>query len=492
MKQYLAFDIGAGSGRAILGSVSADRLTLREMHRFENKPCEKNGHLFWDMPYLFDQLRQGMRRTAAAGHAVLDGIGVDTWGVDFALLDSGGRLLGNPYMYRDSRTDGMMEKAFAIVPRREIYAITGTQFMQLNTIFQLLSMADTGDPALQEAAHLLFMPDLFTHFLTGEIHSEYTIASTSQLLDARTRRWSSSLMQRLGLPVNIMSPIIEPGTKIGPLKEEVLRETGLVRAGVIAPACHDTASAVAAVPARGENWAYLSSGTWSLIGVENDEPIIDDTSLAANFTNEGGVSGTIRFLSNCMGLWLLQECRRIWEEEDGEEIPFETLIDAAAAAEPFAFLIDPDHGSFLNPEHMPAAIAARCREQEGRAPASRGAFVRCILESLALKYRHIIETINSMHRQRIDVLHIVGGGSRNRLLNQFTADAAGIPVVTGPVEATAAGNIIMQAIAAGQLPDLQTARRLVSASFPLETCMPQNREQWERMYLHFKRMVIAG
>lgn len=485
--KFLAFDLGAESGRAMLGILNGEKIRLEEIHRFPNRQVEVLGHIYWDVLRLFDEVKKGLYLAANGGHGDLSGIGVDTWGVDFGLVGENDDLLGNPVAYRDKRTDGMMEKAFERISKEKIYAQTGIQFLQLNTLYQLLSMALSENPILKMSQHLLFMPDLFNFFLTGEKCSEYTIASTSQLLNARTKAWEEELFSMLGLPLGIMQPIVEPGTVVGPLLKDVARESGMPAVDVIAPACHDTACAVAAVPAQSNNWAYLSSGTWSLVGIEIDAPIIEEGSLEFNFTNEGGVGNTIRFLRNTMGLWLLQRCRKQWEQE-GVSLSYDDLIRLAEDASPFRCIVNPDDTSFLNPQNMPAAIAAFCKKTDQPVPQSRGEFIRCILESLALKYRFILEKIATLRGEPIELLHIVGGGSRNEMLNQFSADATGLPVVAGPVEATAIGNVLVQAMAKKCISGVSEGRRIVARSFPLKTYEPRNGEAWDESYERVKSM----
>ncbi|MCR4439117.1 MAG: rhamnulokinase family protein [bacterium] len=480
-RKYLAFDFGAESGRAMLGLVDERSIQLAELHRFANRQVTRDGHLHWDLAYLRGELERGLAAAAAAGHKELAGIGVDTWGVDFGLLDADDRLLSDPYAYRDSRTAGVMEEVFATIPREELYRLTGSQFMQFNSLFQLVCTARREPEVLARARTLLFMPDLFNFFMTGEKSCEYTIASTSQMLNARTRTWEEALFSRLGLPRQLVLPLTAPGTRLAPLSEQVAARVGLPRVQVIAPACHDTASAVAAVPAGQGSWAYLSSGTWSLLGVELQEPMISELSLQGNFTNEGGVGGTIRFLRNTMGLWLLQRCRRDWERS-GRSMSYDELVALAKDAQPFATLVDPDDASFLNPPDMPAAIRDFALKTGQQPPQSKGGFVRCVLESLALKYRFLVERLRFITGVQPEVLHIVGGGSQNELLNQFTADATGLPVLAGPVEATALGNIAVQAIATGQLASLAEARELIARSFPLKEYRPQHRAAWDEAY----------
>ena len=454
-------------------------MRLKELHRFNNPQVKALGHYHWDILHLFRELKNGLSRAASLGHRNLSGIGVDTWGVDFGLLDDDGRLMGNPVCYRDPRTDGVMEEVFSIIPREKVYGITGIQFIQFNTIFQLYSLRNSA--MLNSAGTMLHMPALFNYMMTGEKVSEYTIASTSQLLDVSARSWSTELLDLLDLPEKIMPPLLKPGSIVGKLLPEVMDETGLGSIPVIAPACHDTAAAVAAVPAEGDNWAYLSSGTWSLIGVELDEPCVNEASLRNNFTNEGGVNNKIRFLRNNMGMWLLEESRRSWEKE-GIKPGYDEIIKLASEAVPFRSIVDPDDLSFMKPEDMPAAIARYCRDSGQPEPDSVGSLARCIFESLALKYRFLIDRINLIRGRNIQMLHIVGGGSRNEMLNQFTADSLGIPVTAGPVEATAAGNIIMQAIATGHLDNLAAGRKMIKDSFPVKVFEPQNTSPWQEAF----------
>jgi rhamnulokinase len=372
------------------------------------------------------------------------------------------------------------------MPKDEMYRLTGTQFMQINTVFQLLSMAESKDTLLDDAETLLFMPDLFGFHLTGSKYSEYTIASTSQLLNARTKQWEPVIFEKLGLPVELMAPLTEPGTVVGRFLPEVAREVGLGAVDVIAPASHDTASAVAAVPAKAPNWAYLSSGTWSLLGIEVEEPILSEAALRHNFTNEGGVDGKIRFLRNTMGLWLLERCRDAWKRE-GEPTDYAELVHLIAEAPPFARIVDPDDPSFLNPPDMPAAIAAFCEKTGQGVPETKGEYGRAIFESLALKYRFILEKIADVCGRPIEVLHIVGGGSQIKILNQWAADATGLPVIAGPTEATAVGNILIQAMAKNELAGIEEGRGLVRRSLPLKQYEPKRRDDWLAIYSQKKR-----
>ncbi len=487
--KYLAFDFGASSGRAILGKLNDKKITLEEMHRFPNFPIEMMGHIYWDFPYLFNELKKGIASTIKKGHRDIQGIGIDTWGVDFGLITKDNQLLGNPFAYRDSRTDGIIERAFELLPQTKFYELTGIQFLQFNSVFQLLCMVEQENSLLKIADKMLFMPDLLNFFLTGEKTIEYSIASTSQMLNARTKTWEPEIFRLLGLPEELVLAIAEPGTIIGKLLPEVARETGSNKIDVIAPASHDTGSAVVAVPAQNGNWAYLSSGTWSLLGIETDNPIINEKSLNFNFTNEGGVNGKIRFLRNTMGLWLLQRCMYQWEVS-GEKITYEQLPTLVNSARPFKCIINPDDKSFLNPPDMLSAIVNFCQKTGQSVPENKGEFVRCILESLALKYRYIIDIINLFKEKPVEVLHIVGGGSQNELLNQFTSKATGIPVVAGPSEATALGNVIVQAIAKKQLSSVEEGRSLIANSFDLKHYSPKDRQQWEETYQKVKRLYI--
>jgi rhamnulokinase len=486
-EKFLAYDFGAESGRVILGKLEKKKISLEEIHRFPNKQIRISEHIHWDITYLFDELKRGLTAVVQKGYTDLSGLGVDTWGVDFCLVGKDNQILENPYAYRDRRTEGMMELAFQQMPRDEIYARTGIQFLQFNSIFQLLSVVESKSPLLENIETLLFMPDLFNFLLTGQKKSEYTIASTSQLLDAKKRDWDSALFEKLGLPRHIMAPVIHPGTLIGPLLSEIAQETGILSLDVIVPASHDTASAVAAVPAQSDNWAYVSSGTWSCFGIEVEEPIINEASMMNNFTNEGGAGGKIRFLRNTMGLWLIQRCLKKWEQE-GESLNYDEIARLALESQEFRSVVNPDDPTFLNPEDMPAAIAEFCRKTGQPAPEKKGEYVRCILESLALKYRFLIDKINAMRPESVEVLHIVGGGSQNEVLNQFSANATGLTVVAGPVEATAVGNIMIQAIAKRILDGIEEGRKVVSRSFPLRSYEPDGKKRWDTVYEEAKGM----
>lgn len=484
---FLAFDLGAESGRAVLGRFDGEKLSLDEIHRFPNSPVRIHQSLHWNVLSLFAEMKRGLAKTVTQYGRDLSALGLDTWGVDFALLDRNGDLIGNPHHYRDSRNDGMVERLWTLAPREEVFEQTGIQFMQLNSLCQLLAMSLQKSPALEMAATFLMMPDLFNYWLTGRKVCEYTDASTSQCYDSRQGRWATPLLEKLGLPTHIFPYIVQPGAELGPLLLAVAEETGAAQMPVIAPGSHDTASAVAAVPVAETaetSFAYVSSGTWSLVGVETDAPVITRQSLAYNFTNEGGVQNTIRLLKNVMGLWLVQESRRTWAQQ-GQELSYVELADLAREATPFAALIDPDDTSFLAPGDMPARIHDFCVRTGQIPPTTKGGFIRCALESLAFKYRWVIDKAEELTNRSVTVVHIVGGGSQNRLLNQFAANATGRPVVTGPIEATAIGNILMQMLAVGQIGSLREGRALVRRSFPVETYQPQEIEAWAEAYQRY-------
>ena len=485
---FLAFDLGAESGRAVIGRFDGQRLGLEEVHRFPNGPVRILDGLHWDVLRLFEEIQRGIALGVRQAGRDLAGLGLDTWGVDFALLDRAGALLGNPYHYRDSRTDGMLEEAFRLVPKRDIFAATGVQFLKLNTLYQVLAMSVQRSPLLDAAETLLMIPDLFNYWLTGRKACEFTDATTTQFYDPARRDWSRALFERLSLPARILPEVVPPGTPLGPLLGPVADETGARDVTVIAPACHDTGSAVAAVPASGEDYAYISSGTWSLMGAEVREPILTDAALNHNFTNEGGVEGTFRFLKNIMGLWLVQECRRAWERE-GDALSYDDLTRLASEAPAFGPVVDPDDDRFVGIGDMPGRIRAFCEETGQVPPAGRGAVVRCALEGLALKYRHVLERLEEILKRRLGAVHVVGGGSRNRLLCQLTADATGRPVIAGPAEATAIGNILIQALATGHLGALSDARAVVRRSFDVVTYEPRRDDRWDEAYARFLKMT---
>ncbi|MCX8038468.1 MAG: rhamnulokinase [Candidatus Sumerlaeia bacterium] len=478
-KRFLAFDLGAESGRAVVGLWRNNRIELEEIHRFPTGATEILGTLYWDVLAFHRALCDSLALYARRFGRHLDGIGVDTWGVDFALLDRTGALVANPVHYRDARTEGMWDEAFRRMPREEIFRRTGIQFMPFNTLYQLLSLVVKRSPWLETAHTLLLMPSLFNYFLTGVANAEFTHATTTQVYDPREGKWSEAILTAMGIPRAIFPEIVAPGTILGPLRQRIADDAGLDPVCVIAPATHDTASAVAAVPAApGDDWAYLSSGTWSLMGIETPEPIINQAALCDNLTNEGGVGRTFRFLKNISGLWMVQECRRRWAKE-GREYSYDDLTALAGQSRPFAAFLDPDAPLFLNPDSMPAAVAEFCRRTGQKPPETHGEFIRSILESLALRYREVLDTIRRISGRAIRTLHIVGGGSRNRLLNQFTADALGIPVVAGPSEATALGNVLVQAMACGELASHAEGRSLLRETLTLETFEPRDTARWD-------------
>ena len=488
-RNFLAFDLGAESGRAVLGTLENGRLALQEKHRFANPTGRMNGHLHWNLLAQWEELKTGLKN--CAGGVPISGTGVDTWGVDFGLIGRVGNVLGNPYHYRDSRTDGMMERTFAKVPREKVFEATGIQFMQLNTLYQLMAMREASSQALDIAETLLFMPDLFNFLFTGVRKAEFSIASTSQMYDPRKRDWARPMLEQLGIPTRILPQIIPSGTILGALSKDVADECGVGPIPVIATAGHDTASAVAAVPAApGESWCYISSGTWSLMGVELDEPVINEKSLRYNYTNEGGVGGTIRFLKNIMGLWLVQECRRHFKKE-GYDHSYAELTQMAGRAKGFAALIDPDHAPFLSPGEMPLKIDRFCELSKQPKPTNRGDYVRTCLDSLALTYRRTLEGLEDVLGRRIDTIHIVGGGTQNELLSQMTADACNRAVITGPVEATAIGNILVQAMATGDVKSLADARTIVRQSFDVKRYEPRETKKWDEAYGRFRSLKTA-
>ena len=482
--RLVAIDLGAESGRVVVGTFDGGRLALQDVHRFANVPVTLAGTLHWDFLRLFGDVTAGLRRAAAGGPVA--SVGVDTWGVDFGLLDDRGRLLGNPVHHRDARTAGMPGLAFPMVPREEIYRATGIQFMPINTLFQLLSMARAGDPQLRQADRLLMMGDLFAHFLCGSSVAEYTNASTSQCLDPFARDWARPLLERLGIPTGFFPEIVQPGTVLGPLRPDVAADTGLADARVVAPGSHDTASAVVGAPLAGPTTAFLSSGTWSLIGLEVAAPVVSDVTLAANLTNEGGVAGTIRLLRNVMGLWLVQESRRaLWPAGDAPS--YEELATLAEAAPAFTAFIDPDDERFLRPGDMPARARAFCAETGQPVPQDAGTLMRVLLDSLALRYAVAVDELARASGHPIKAIHVVGGGSNHRLLCRLTAGATGLPVRAGPVEATAIGNLAVQAIVAGELASVAEARELIARSFPVTAYDPEG--DWAEARARFAALV---
>ena len=481
--QFLAFDLGAESGRAIVGRLRAGILDIREVHRFANEPVRYNGALQWDILRLWFEIRRALDRSSGTG---LESLGVDTWGCDYALVGEQGQLVQNPFHYRDRRTDGLMEIVFQQVPADEIYAVTGIQFLTFNTLFQLYAACRDTPKLIDAASTFLTIPDLFNYWLTGRLACEYTNATTTQFVDARTRAWATGLLAQLGIPVRLLPALVESGTIVGQLGADACAT--LAGTPVVAPACHDTGSAVASIDG-GPGRAFISSGTWSLLGAEVPAPIITPRARELNFTNEGGVCGTTRLLKNIAGMWLLQACRRRWAA-DKQEFDYDELL-AAADDDSLAFraLFDPDHATFLHPADMVVAIRDYCRDTGQPEPETPAALTRSILESLAFKYRYVIDALEELTGRRIEEIQIVGGGSRNRLLNQFTADATGRTVVAGPVEATALGNIAMQMVATGAAGSLAEARQVIARSFPVERFAPARADRWNSHYRRFQEYL---
>ncbi len=525
MGRYLAFDLGAESGRAILGTIDGGKLGMEEVHRFPNAPVLVRGTLHWDVLRLYHEMTHALQLCARRPGPALDGVGVDTWGVDFGLLAEDGSLLANPVHYRDHRTDGMMEDSFGTVPREDQFRLAGPQLLPVNTIYQLLALRRQGSPILKQAKTLLMMPDLLRFFMTGRKVAEYTIASTSQLLDMRTREWSRELFERFDLPLGIMPEVVPSGTIVGELPAELAPG----KVPVVASGSHDTACAVAAVPAAGrmylqsenrprtegpqgrtylqsenrrgvraansertegpqDDWAFISCGTWSVIGVELDEPCMDPRAVKEDFGNEGGVEGTVQLLKNTFGLWILQECRRLWSKQ-GEEIGYAELVPMAERSKPFSLLVDNGDPSFLNPPDMPRALADFAARTGQKMPGDIGTVTRAILEGLAFRYREIVEELEALSGRTFGKVHMVGGGTRNELLCQFAANAMNRTVIAGPAEATAAGNLLMQAVATGQLDSLASAREVARSSFDLKCYEPRDEKTWDGAYGRMKELA---
>jgi len=493
---YLGVDLGAESGRMMAGLWDGKRIRLEEIHRFQNGGVEIGDSLRWDVVRLWSEIQSGLSAAGAKHGKEVRSVGVDAWGVDFVLLSKTDELLGQPHHYRDRRTSGVMKMAFSKVARERIFAETGLQFMEINTLYQLIALQKQNPELLDAADCLLMMPDFFHWCLSGARTAEFTIATTTQFFHPTKRAWSVDLLRKFGLPTKILPKVVAPGSNLGPLRESVSARTGLGRIEVIAPAAHDTGSAVAAVPTSSEEpgtWAYLSSGTWSLMGVEVREAQLSEKVLRFNLTNEGGVDGTYRLLKNIIGLWLVQQCKRAFEAK-GKKFSYEKLVQLARRAKPLRSIIDPDDSRFLNPPNMALAIQQFCSEARQPIPQSEGEIVRCALESLALKYRTVLECLEDVTGKRIEVIHVVGGGSRNELLNQLTADACGRPVIAGPVEATVLGNVLIQARAAGEVGSLEELRNVVAKSAEMKTFEPKRLEvaAWEEARERFGRLARRG
>jgi rhamnulokinase len=478
---YLGIDIGAESGRLMAGLWDGKRVQLEELHRFPNGGVWMNDSLHWNTPGLWAEIQNGMTIAAKRYGKSIVSVGVDTWGVDYALISKTGELLGVPFHYRDARTRGILPKVFARVPREEIFASTGLQFMELNTLYQLIALQKSHPELLTAAETLLFTPDFLNFCLSGARVSEFTIATTSQCVNPKKRAWAVELLQKFGLPTKIFPEIVPPGSKLGPIRPGLSERTGLGKINVVAPAAHDTGSAVAGVPSQysgKNNWAYLSSGTWSLLGVEVQDALLSPRVLELNFTNEGGVDGTYRLLKNIMGLWLVQQCRRSFAES-GRDYTYEQLAQAASEAPAFRSFVNPDDDRFLNPPDMPGAIQDFCRETNQPVPETDGQLARCVFESLALTYATVLDGLEELTGNKIEVLHVVGGGSRNQALNAFTANACARPVIAGPVEATVLGNVLVQARSHGEIRTLADIRAAVRASSEVKQFDPGDSSNWK-------------
>jgi rhamnulokinase len=477
-RHYLAVDLGASSGRVVLGEWDGARFALSEVHRFPNGAVRIQDGLYSDVLGLWREINEGIAGAGRSCRGRLDAIGLDTWGVDFALLDRDGALVGNPRHYRDRRTDGILELAFERVAREEIFEATGLQVWQINTLFQLFSMVRARSAELEVARTLLPLPNLFYYWLGGGPCAEYTEASSTQCLNLRTRAWATDLIARFGIRTDLFPALVEPGTDIGSLRSELASDAGLSGTSrVVAVGSHDTASAVGAIPGLDEKSAFISSGTWSVMGMEMTGPVINSRVLGTGFTNEGGLAGKTLLLKNLTGLWTLQECRRHWQRE-GDDYDWQELLGRADASEPFRSLIDPEAPDFLNPDDMPAAISAFCLRTGQPSPAGVGEFVRCCLESLALRYRITLGELEELAGRKVAGLKIVGGGSQNRLLCRLAADACGLPVIAGPAEATALGNLMAQAIAAGELAGIEEGRAAVGDSALTDSYEPGSGDGW--------------
>ena len=482
-QKMLAIDLGASSGRGIVGSFDGEKLSLKENHRFSNDPVILCGRMHWDILRIFHEIKQSIAKTVLDGDAIRS-IGIDTWGVDYALLDASGRMLSNPYHYRDARTEGIVSYVDRFFAPSELYAQTGIQCMNFNTIFQLACDLRDDPKMVENASRMLNIPDLLNYFLTGNMANEYTILSTGALLNAHTRNYAEDIIAKAGIPQRLFGNIVAPGTKVGKLLEQVQSEVGKTDADVLTVASHDTASAVIAVPTQEKEFIFISSGTWSLMGTELDAPKINAETEKYNFTNEGGANNTIRFLKNIMGLWLIQESRRQWRRE-GKEYSFAELETLAKEAKPFRCFIDPDDPCFVAPGDLPGRVRAFCEKTGQYVPQTVGEIMRCIYESLAMKYRYTAETISKLTGIRPRVIHVVGGGTKDGFLSQMTADACNLPVCAGPEEATAIGNLLMQMMANGEAKDLSQARAIVAASFACKHYEPQNTAAWDEAYQTF-------
>lgn len=485
-KRVLAFDFGASSGRAIIGCFDGDKITLEEVHRFSNDPVSVGGTVYWDVLRLFYEIKQGIIKAKIAGG--FDSIGIDTWGVDFGLIDSEGKLMENPVHYRDARTVGLVDEAFKTMPKEKLYGITGIQFMELNTLFQLISLKKYRPWMLERADKMLFMPDLFGYMLTGKMCAEYSIASTSQLIDLDKRTWSKEILDAFGIKESVFTPLVQPGTVLGELSKEVCEECGVDPVPVISVCGHDTQSAITSVPCEDGDFAFLSSGTWSLFGTELDKPIVNETSMNINITNEGGFDGSTGFLKNIIGLWLIQESRRQWKRE-GKEYSYADLEKLALAAEPFKCFIDPDAPEFVPHGNIPERVREFCRKTGQYVPETVGEIMRCIYESLAMKYRLTFEKLRECTERDYPVIHVIGGGTKDGLLCQMTANSCDRTVKAGPIEATVMGNVAVQLMSDGSVKNIGQARKIVADSSELKTFEPKDTDKWAGAYEDFLKVV---
>lgn len=485
-KRVLAFDFGASSGRAIIGCFDGDKITLEEVHRFSNDPVSVGGTVYWDVLRLFYEIKQGIIKAKIAGG--FDSIGIDTWGVDFGLIDSEGKLMENPVHYRDARTVGLVDEAFKTMPKEKLYGITGIQFMELNTLFQLISLKKYRPWMLERADKMLFMPDLFGYMLTGKMCAEYSIASTSQLIDLDKRTWSKEILDAFGIKESVFAPLVQPGTVLGELSKEICEECGVDPVPVISVCGHDTQSAITSVPSEDGDFAFLSSGTWSLFGTELDKPIVNETSMNINITNEGGFDGSTGFLKNIIGLWLIQESRRQWKRE-GKEYSYADLEKLALAAEPFKCFIDPDAPEFVPHGNIPERVREFCRKTGQYVPETVGEIMRCIYESLAMKYRLTFEKLRECTERDYPVIHVIGGGTKDGLLCQMTANSCDRTVKAGPIEATVMGNVAVQLMSDGSVKNIGQARKIVADSSELKTFEPKDTDKWAGAYEDFLKVV---
>lgn len=485
-KRVLAFDFGASSGRAIIGCFDGDKIALEEVHRFSNDPVSVGGTVYWDVLRLFYEIKQGIIKAKIAGG--FDSIGIDTWGVDFGLIDSEGKLMENPVHYRDARTVGLVDEAFKTMPKEKLYGITGIQFMELNTLFQLISLKKYRPWMLERADKMLFMPDLFGYMLTGKMCAEYSIASTSQLIDLDKRTWSKEILDAFGIKESVFAPLVQPGTVLGELSKEICEECGVDPVPVISVCGHDTQSAITSVPCEDGDFAFLSSGTWSLFGTELDKPIVNETSMNINITNEGGFDGSTGFLKNIIGLWLIQESRRQWKRE-GKEYSYADLEKLALAAEPFKCFIDPDAPEFVPHGNIPERVREFCRKTGQYVPETVGEIMRCIYESLAMKYRLTFEKLRECTERDYPVIHVIGGGTKDGLLCQMTANSCDRTVKAGPIEATVMGNVAVQLMSDGSVKNIGQARKIVADSSELKTFEPKDTDKWAGAYEDFLKVV---